>query len=70
MKKEMGVTFSEYLSQYRLKIAKQWLEETDMTIAEIATRLRYNNAQNFIRYFKKLEGITPGRYRKKVRSKK
>jgi len=66
----MGVTFSEYVSQYRLKIAKQWLEETDMTIAEIAERLKYNNAQNFIRYFKNLEGITPGRYRKNVRSKK
>lgn len=70
MKKEIGLTFSEYVSQYRLNIAKKWLEETDMTIAEIASRLKYNNAQNFIRYFKNLEGITPGRYRKTVRSKK
>lgn len=63
MRSEMNTTFREYLSQYRLKMAKRWLEETDMPIGEIAEKLTYNNAANFIRYFKKLEGVTPGQYR-------
>lgn len=64
LRKEAGISFSEYLGQHRLKVAKTWLEESDMTITEIAERLRYNNAQNFIRYFKKMEGVSPGKYRK------
>ncbi|MDF2923277.1 MAG: hypothetical protein K0R57_2191 [Paenibacillaceae bacterium] len=68
LRREAGVNFSDYLSQHRLKIAKEWLEETDITITEIAEKLRYNNAQNFIRYFKKMEGISPGKYREKHRN--
>lgn len=63
LKKELGMSFSEYLLQYRLDISKKWLQETDMTVTEIAERLKYNNVQNYIRYFKKLEGVTPGQYR-------
>lgn len=67
LRREAGVNFSDYLSQIRLKVAKEWLEGTDITITEIAEKLRYNNAQNFIRYFKKMEGISPGKYREKFR---
>lgn len=62
-KKEMGTTFSNVLAQYRVDVAKRWLRETDMKIAEIAERLRYNHTSNFIRSFKKLEGATPNQYR-------
>lgn len=63
LKKEGDTSFTDYLMQYRLKMAKELLETTNMPIREIAEKLRYNNSQNFIRYFKKLEGLTPGRYR-------
>lgn len=63
-KKETGVSFSEYLAMFRLNKAKKMLIETDLPIKDIAERLTYNNPQNFIRYFRKLEGITPGQYRK------
>ncbi|MEK3722845.1 helix-turn-helix domain-containing protein [Paenibacillus sp. FSL H8-0034] len=62
-RKEVGTPFGEYLAQYRLQIAKKWLTETNMKIAEIAEKLQYNNSQNFIRYFRKMEGMTPGQYR-------
>ncbi|TBL78544.1 helix-turn-helix domain-containing protein [Paenibacillus thalictri] len=62
-RKEVGIPFGEYLAQYRLQIAKKWLAETDMKISEIAEKLQYNNSQNFIRYFRKMEGMTPGQYR-------
>lgn len=62
-KKEFGMTFSEYVMNYRLEMAKKWLVETDMTIREIAERLQYHNPQNFIRSFRKKEHVTPGAYR-------
>ena len=67
-RKETSHSFSEYLSMYRFKMARQWLVETDMPIKDIAARLRYNNPQNFIRSFRKQEGITPGQYREKKRA--
>lgn len=62
-RQETGVTFADYLSQYRLEVAKRWLKETDLTITDIAEKLKYNNPANFIRYFRKMEGMTPGQYR-------
>jgi YesN/AraC family two-component response regulator len=63
-RKETNTSFSDYLSLFRLKKAKEWLVESDMTVKEIAEKLNYNNSQNFIRSFRKIEGTTPGRYRK------
>lgn len=63
-KKEHGTTFTEYLLNYRLEMAKKWLVETDMTVREIAERLQYHKPQNFIRSFRKKEHVTPGEYRK------
>ncbi|MGX7210585.1 AraC family transcriptional regulator [Enterococcus innesii] len=64
-KKELSINFADYLQNYRLRIAKKWLRETDMTIKEIAANLQYTNSQNFIRFFKKKEQMTPGEYRKR-----
>ncbi len=65
-RKETNYFFSEYLSAYRFQIAKKWLAETDIPVKDIAAKLRYNNSQNFIRSFRKQEGITPGQYRQKM----
>ncbi|RXJ02528.1 AraC family transcriptional regulator [Anaerobacillus alkaliphilus] len=62
-RKETNISFSEYVSMYRLNMAKKMLVESDLSIKEIAEMFRYNNSQNFIRSFKKKEGITPGKYR-------
>lgn len=67
-RKETNYSFSEYLSMYRFKMAKKWLSESEMPIKDIAAKLRYNNPQNFIRSFRKQEGITPGQYREKKRN--
>lgn len=64
-RKETGCAFSEYLTKYRFSIAKKWLNESELTVKDIAARLRYNNPQNFIRSFRKWEGITPGQYRER-----
>ncbi len=65
MKVEKNTTFTEYVAQYKVKAAKELLLTTSKTIAVIAKELNYTNAQNFIRFFNRMEGITPGKYRKK-----
>ncbi|CAM3758871.1 helix-turn-helix domain-containing protein [Marinicrinis lubricantis] len=62
-KMEVGMTFSDYVIALRMEKARQMLENTDTRISEIAEKLRYNNPQNFIRVFKKMNGMTPGEYR-------
>lgn len=68
-KNETGIPFSEYLSGYRVQIAKQWLVETDLKISQIAERLKYNNPGNFVRFFRKEVGMTPGQYREQYSSR-
>jgi AraC-like DNA-binding protein len=63
-RREMNMPFGAYLAQYRHQTALKWLVETNMSVKEISERLCYNNSQNFIRSFRKTEGITPGEYKK------
>lgn len=39
------------------------MENKELTIVQIAQKIGYNNDVVFIRAFKKLEGVTPGKYR-------
>ncbi len=64
LKTERGKTFSDFLEEYKLDEAKRLLLNTNMTVAEIASALNYTNAQNFIRFFSKSTGMTPGKFRK------
>jgi AraC-like DNA-binding protein len=64
LKMESGKSFIDYQDEYKLAEAKRLLLETDLSVVEIATRLNYTNAQNFIRFFSKKTGITPGKFRK------
>lgn len=64
LKMEKGRSFSDYLEEYKLEEAKRLLLQTNMSVAEIATELNYTNAQNFIRFFSKGTGVTPGKFRK------
>lgn len=62
-KKEMGVSFSEYLSEYRMNIAKNLLATTEMKVSEIGQKVSYTNISAFIRTFRRTFGVTPGQYR-------
>lgn len=64
LKMEKGLSFTEYTEKYKIEEAKKLLLQTNMTVQEIATALNYSNAQNFIRFFSKVTGVTPGKFRK------
>ena len=69
-KEQVGVSFVKYVTQFKIDKAKAMLEENnDIRIAELAEKLDMGNAQNFIRVFKRYEGVTPGQYKDGVRRK-
>lgn len=63
-KEASGENFIDYITRYRIDKVKELLVETDINIGQIAGEVGYNNAQQLIRVFKRVEGITPGEFRK------
>jgi len=61
-KNNLDVNFNDYLNSYRIEKAKALLDSSNMTLKEVATATGFNSQQNFIRVFKKFQGVTPGRY--------
>jgi len=62
--KETGENFSSYLTALRMQKAKELLKTTTFKVYEISEMVGYHNVEHFNRMFKKLNGITPARYRK------
>ena len=65
-KKNMGISFIQYLNDHRLEMAAFMLIETNDNILEIAENVGFDNLSYFNRSFKKKYGTTPGKYRKKA----
>lgn len=62
-KKKVGVTYIEYLTEYKINFSKKLLKINNKTIKEIAFECGFDSASNYIREFKKRNGITPKQYR-------
>lgn len=65
-KKEVGVSFQEYVKQKRLGHAYDLLISTGSNIADIAYRSGFNSVSQFSREFKKKYGMAPANYKKKI----
>ncbi len=65
-KKEANISFSQYLSDYRIQKAKELLEQTDMKIKDVAFETGFGTYNNFTRVFKKKLGITPNEYKNQM----
>jgi len=63
-KEQFGTNFKRYVLNLRMEKIKKELVETDKLIKEIIRDVGYQDVSNFTRQFRKIEGITPGRYRK------
>lgn len=64
IKKELGLSFQDYLVQERLKEAKLLLLTTDLKIYEIAERVGFEDMNYFSQRFKQLVGQTPRAFKK------
>jgi len=62
-KKITGYSPYEYLVKFRINKAKSLLEITDISIEEIAGIVGFESTSNFIQTFKRLEDLTPLKYR-------
>lgn len=59
-----GTSLSEYISQEKIKKAKQLLSSTNESIQNIAAVTGFDTSQYFSLVFKKMTGVSPSTYRK------
>lgn len=64
-KRHNDCSIIDYVLKKRLKESENWLKISSMAISQIALRCNFANASYFIKYFKKVYGLTPVEYRKK-----
>ncbi|MDN6730939.1 MAG: response regulator [Atopostipes suicloacalis] len=67
-KKETGKSFSEYLNDYRIDIAKNMLVESNDSITDISQAVGYENHGYFYKMFKKKNDISPRKYRNQFKN--
>ena len=65
IKRYTGHTFSHLLTSIRLENAKQLLRDTSVSVLDIALQVGYEGSDQFIRAFRRQNGITPNEYRHK-----
>ena len=62
-KKELGMTFTEYISSLRIHYACRLLTNSGFSVHEISEKCGYRDYFYFTRVFKRLTGKTPSQYR-------
>lgn len=64
MKKELGLSFNEYVTNIRIESAKKLLKEQGRAIKiyQVAELVGYNSQHYFCRVFKKITGVSPIEY--------
>ncbi|MCM1038446.1 MAG: AraC family transcriptional regulator [Ruminococcus sp.] len=65
IKSTTGRSFTQILQQVRLEKAQTLLQDTNLSVANIADQIGYETTEYFIRVFKKHMHMTPTEYRKK-----
>jgi AraC-like DNA-binding protein len=67
-KQQTGESIMQYVDKMRMDEVKTFLKNTNLKLKEILNKVGYIDEANFIRKFKKLEGVTPMKYRAFVKS--
>jgi YesN/AraC family two-component response regulator len=64
IKRTTQLSFFEFLQSCRIDQAKNFLEETELNISQIAERVGFHTPQAFTRTFRRLTGYAPRQFRK------
>jgi AraC family transcriptional regulator len=62
-----GLPPHQFVIARRVERAKQLLQGGDFTLAQVAARAGFSNQSVFTQHFKRLVGVTPGRFRTPTR---
>lgn len=62
-KKEIGITFTNYITQLRINYAKELLTNTNLLISEISEKVGYKQYFYFAKIFKKTTSMSAKQYR-------
>ena len=62
-----GMTFSQFVTRYRLNTACELLNRSQKSVSEICYLAGFNDFPHFVRVFTKNIGVSPSRYRKESR---
>lgn len=65
--REIGVSFSQYLTTYSLNMAEKLLKQNKYSLNDISQMVGINDYFYFNKLFKKYKGITPNNYKTKVK---
>lgn len=60
-----GMTFSQFVTQYRLNTACELLKHSQKQVSEICYMVGFNDLPHFIRVFTNALGMSPSKYRKR-----
>ena len=61
--KEVGISFREFIINARVGAAKNMLAYSDFSFSEVSLSLGFSSQSAFTDTFKRLTGMTPGKYR-------
>ena len=64
--KKTGFSFKQYLNRKRIEAAKALMRGKGLNVSETGLAVGFNDVSYFSRLFRKVEGITPTRFRKKL----
>ncbi len=62
-KEEMGKNFNSYLNHIRIEMSKRLLLDDSVVLVDVSNIVGYEDQSYFSKVFKKLTGVSPGKYR-------
>ena len=65
-KKEVGINFIDYLNKVRVEESKKYISDVKLSLSDIAHLVGFADQSYYNKVFKKIEGISPGQFRKTV----
>lgn len=63
-KQTFGITVHAYLMRRRIEVAKMLMAETSAELSDIAIRCGLSDQSHLTRWFRRVVGVTPGRWRR------
>ena len=60
-----GMNFVDWLLEFRLDKAKQFMKDENLTLHDVALKVGYDDYSHFCKVFKRITGYSPSDYQKK-----